>query len=86
MQHLPYNVQHVSYMHMCSLILCLQYRALLIMYRCRYGVNCCPTTPSILAGGCASAFAQSVAVLELVDFNLFGSLPPEMGNLTSLSA
>ncbi|KAL3161919.1 hypothetical protein ABBQ38_009004 [Trebouxia sp. C0009 RCD-2024] len=51
-----------------------------------YGVSCCPSTPSILAGGCSNPFVQSVAVLELTDFNLSGSVPPEIGDFTSLSA
>ena len=66
---------------------CVMHQAAGMRYlSCRYGVNCCPTTPTILAGGCSDTFTQSVAVLELNAFNLSGSLPPEIGNLTSLSA
>ena len=53
---------------------------------CRYGVSCCPTTPSLLSSGCSTAFSQSVAVLELNDFNLSGSLPTQLGVFQSLSA
>ena len=60
-----------------------------IMLNCvwdRYGVSCCPSTPLILSSGCSTAFSQSVAVLELNNFNLSGTLPNDLGALQSLSA
>lgn len=39
----------------------------------------------LLSSGCTSAISQSVAVLEIGNFNLSGSLPDELGVFTSLS-
>ena len=51
----------------------------------RYGVSCCATTPMLLSSGCTNVVSQSVAVLEVGNFNLSGSLPQELGVLTALS-
>lgn len=73
--------------HHCKVhdIMCLE-RDFDACVACRYGVSCCPTTPSLLSSGCSTAFSQSVAVLELNDFNLSGSLPTQLGVFQSLSA
>lgn len=39
----------------------------------------------LLSSGCTSANPQSVAVIEVGNFNLSGSLPQELGALSSLS-
>lgn len=39
----------------------------------------------LLSGGCTNVDSQSVAVLEIGNFNLSGSLPPDLGVFTALS-